>query len=510
MLGAAWEKNLDALVEDGRPVDIVTFTGDLADWGLSAEYATATPFFDAILARLGLGRERLFVVPGNHDIQRKTQEDVWRTLRRDLPRVSARERSAWMAGKGSPLGVEEGHRDAILERERGFWSWLGGEMGRPELLPGRSPHKRLGYRSTLRLPGRPFDIHVIGLDSAWLAGDEADAGKLLLTEDQIGLLATSDDGRSLPGFRLALVHHPLSALSDERASRDLLAEHADLLLRGHLHEPDVITVSTTDQDLRQLAAGSLYEGDMANAWPNACHLIDVSLDAVGRPLSYDLRLRGYSDRGAGHWYDDGSLSPSAANGRLRWEVRRAAAPPASPPAIPSKSATTGAATEATTAPPLVFLLAHKDASGTLEALKRQLAPLERQGALAAWDAASIAAGKLIKAETDAALARATIAVILVSPGLLVDEAADASISALLSRGTPIVCLYVTHTIADLKEYSWISTESSAKQMFKLTEARGLNDPEKPLKDLEAPAQEGVLAKAVVTLVQALQQAKTAR
>src|SRR5690242_6228852 len=102
--------------------------------------------------------------------------------------------------------------------------------------------------------------------------------------------------------------------------RDLLAEHVDLLLRGHLHEPDVVTVSSVDQTLRQIAAGGRYEGDMANAWPNACHLIDVTLDEAGRPLHYDLRMRGYSDRGAGFWFDDGSLSPSAPNGRLRWEA----------------------------------------------------------------------------------------------------------------------------------------------------------------------------------------------
>ncbi|HZF55106.1 MAG TPA: metallophosphoesterase [Polyangiaceae bacterium] len=329
VLGEAWDRNLDDLLDDGRDVDLVAFTGDIADWGRAEEYAEVTSFLDALLERLKLGRERLFLVPGNHDIHRPTREDVWKTLRRDLPRTPAKERSAWMAGGYAPLGIENDHRDAILERQGAYRSWLEHGLGLGALLPNRSPHGRLGYRATLRLPGRPFDVHVIGLDSAWLCGGDDDPKKLLLTEDQVGRLAT-DGGRSLSGFRLALIHHPLSDLADERSVRDLLAEHTDLLLRGHLHEPDVLTHSDTDQTLRMLAAGCLYEGDLGNAWPNACHLIDVTLDAAGRPERYDLRLRGYSDRGKGFWYDDGSLSPKAPAGRYRWEIS-APAPLQTPP-----------------------------------------------------------------------------------------------------------------------------------------------------------------------------------
>jgi predicted MPP superfamily phosphohydrolase len=319
VLGEAWDRNLDELLKEGPAVDLVAFTGDIADWGLPCEYLDITPFLDALLSKLGLGWDRLFLVPGNHDIYREVRKDVWTTLRNDLPRVNARERSAWMAGGATPLGITNSHRDAILERQAAYRAWLE-HLGLKALLPERSPHKRLGYRARLPLPGRPFDVHIIGLDSAWLCGGHDDTGNLLLTEDQVGLLAT-DGGRSLLGFRLALIHHPLSSLADERSVRDLLAEHTDLLLRGHLHEPDVLTQSDSDQTLRMLAAGCLYEGDFGNAWPNACHLIDVTLDASGRPERYDLRFRGYSDKKRGFWFDDGSLSPKASGGRYRWELR---------------------------------------------------------------------------------------------------------------------------------------------------------------------------------------------
>lgn len=529
MLGPAWEKNLDALVEDGRAVDLVVFTGDLADWGLDAEYKTATPFFGALLGRLGLGVERLFVVPGNHDIQRKKREDVWQTLRRDLPRAPGRERSAWMAGRSAPLGITQDHRDLVLEREGAFWAWLGGEMGRPDLLPSKSAHGRLGYRSELRLPGLPFGVHIIGLDSAWMAGDDADTGKLLLTDDQAGLLATGADGGALPGFRLALIHHPLSALFDERQARDFLSEHVDLLLRGHLHEPDIVTMATPDQALRQVAAGCLYEGDMANNWPNACHLIDVSLDGAGRPSRYEMRLRGYSDRGAGFWFDDAGLSPNAPGGRLRWDVERTMSAPTgtkagtgtdsitntdtgtdthtimntdtgtSPP-LPS-----GRGDDALAEPPVVFVCVQKDSLDILTQLKTQVEPLVRQGLFTLWDTTQIRAGRIIKDETDAALAKARAAILLVSPGFLGDASVDAQVAALRARGTPLLCLYVTHTLAEYKEYVFQPAGSPSKQKFKLTDGQGLNSADRPLRDLSAADREGALVKAAMNLAQILRE-----
>src|SRR5262245_50431613 len=80
VLGEAWERNLDAVLADG-PVDIVCFTGDVADQGLAEEYERATDFFDSPLEHLQLQRDRLFVVPGNHDIARHTERDAWRAVR---------------------------------------------------------------------------------------------------------------------------------------------------------------------------------------------------------------------------------------------------------------------------------------------------------------------------------------------------------------------------------------------------------------------------------------------
>ena len=327
VLGDAWARNLDEVLADGVPVDLVAFTGDVADWGLPAEYDLAGEFVEALLERLKVPKERFFVVPGNHDIQREVHEPLWQQLRPILLSTDPLERSRWLAGGRPPRGVDPAQLDLLLARGAAYRAWLGA-LGLVDCLPETSPHGRLGYRATPPLPALPFDVHVIGLDSAWLCGGDDDSHHLLLTEDQIARLAT-DHGDPLPGFRLALVHHPLNDLADARPSRDLLAQHVDLLLRGHLHEEDLVTTSTPDQTLREIAAGCVYEGDQANRWRNACHLIDVTFDPQGRPTRYEVRLRGFSDRGAAFWFDDGGLYRGAPQGRLTWRLAAPSDPPPS-------------------------------------------------------------------------------------------------------------------------------------------------------------------------------------
>lgn len=63
----------------GAP-QLVFVTGDIGFSGRAAEYNRATEFFDKLLQSLGIGKERLFVVPGNHDVDRSRPYDLARTL----------------------------------------------------------------------------------------------------------------------------------------------------------------------------------------------------------------------------------------------------------------------------------------------------------------------------------------------------------------------------------------------------------------------------------------------
>ena len=312
VIGDEWDKNLEVLREAG-PIDLVVFTGDLGDWGHETDYEMGLELLRRTCRALEVPLERLFVVPGNHDIDRKTEEAAWRSMRDRFARAGL-DASSWMAGGRSPAGFEDGWRDAVLQRQASFWKAMI-ELGRLDLAPWWHPHKRLGYRIELKLDRLDAPLWIIGLDTAWLAGDDADTGALLLTEHQVALLA--NQGRQkLPGFRLALMHHGFADLGDGKRARRLLADRVDLVLHGHQHEAAVEPWASPDHDLLVLAAGCLYEGDAGHRYPNACQVIALELNDEGRPERAVVRFRGWAERNGLFWGDDGLLYRSARNGRL--------------------------------------------------------------------------------------------------------------------------------------------------------------------------------------------------
>jgi predicted MPP superfamily phosphohydrolase len=266
------------LLADGKPVDVIAFTGDLGDWGDPTDYPDAIKFLRELCELVELDPQRLFIVPGNHDIARQRHAAVWKALRDALPTASPRAVSEWMAGGVAPPGFDDTWRDAVLERERPFWDAITGTLLRADLAPWSSPHGRLGYRATFEPGprglvdlGRPtFPIHLIGLDSAWLAGDDHDPGALRLTDHQVELLATHD-GASLPGLRIALMHHGFADLADGPAMRARLADRVDLVLHGHQHEATTRPWPTPSATCW--------------SWPPAASMKATSRTATGTPSS---------------------------------------------------------------------------------------------------------------------------------------------------------------------------------------------------------------------------------
>ncbi len=325
VLGEAWQRNLETILNEEGEIDFVFFTGDAANFGQPDEFEETTAFLNTLLADLNVSSERLFVVPGNHDIDRGIERTAWEKMRMKLAASSdLLSVSRWMNGidKRPPLGFEDSWKNATLDRQRHYRAWVKDGLKRAALAPDG-----LGYRVSLNLPGYSLPVHVIGVDTSWLCGDDADKGHLLLTENQLGTHLTSESGDALEGLRIVLMHHPISDLADASSSKRLLAKHADLVLRGHLHETEVVEWIEPDRRLRELAAGSLYEGGLADTYGNSCHFVRLDLDSKLRPIEAMVRLRSFSPRG-GHWFDDNSLYSESKNGRLTWKFHHAA--PAKP------------------------------------------------------------------------------------------------------------------------------------------------------------------------------------
>ncbi|WP_218920026.1 SUMF1/EgtB/PvdO family nonheme iron enzyme [Chondromyces crocatus] len=202
----------------GRRPDLVFCTGDVALSGKPEQYRMAWWFFEDLARATGVPIERIFVVPGNHDVDRA----------RVSPRfsLSLDDRAAAEAFFG-PEGIEDRaiafrRFDAFSALQRdGFGLQLSAE--RPFLL------------ARCTVAGRR--VGVLGLNSAWLAHEDGARGRLLVGEGVVrkGLAALKEELHGeRPEVRVALLHHPLGWLRDfeQAAIRELLMEGVDFVLHG--------------------------------------------------------------------------------------------------------------------------------------------------------------------------------------------------------------------------------------------------------------------------------------
>jgi predicted MPP superfamily phosphohydrolase len=244
---------LDDLVEQCRQThrpDVLFVTGDIAFSGKPEQYAQARAWLDQVGRAVGIGPERMYVVPGNHDVDRSVDRD------RDVGRLLGALRSGQ-----EPLDTalaNQADRKKLAARMAAYLEFAAGLAPACHELPARAPEERLFWQHR-ETRGR-LRLRVIGLDTALLAADDQDQGRLALGNEQ--LARTLGEPAITPGeLVIALSHHPLQGgwLRDERAVESWLRNHAHVHLSGHVHDAaSEDGRSGTGRRMIRLAAGAAH------------------------------------------------------------------------------------------------------------------------------------------------------------------------------------------------------------------------------------------------------------
>lgn len=266
----------------GRRPDLVFFTGDLASSGKDAEYAHASAFFDHLLDAVQLSREQLFVVPGNHDVNR----DAGRGLGRTLGTLTE-----------SDDFFDPDRPGEHFVRLTAFRRWY------DRYLRG------VGSATTCTPPVvvrvRDVRVGILPINSAVFAAGNDDHGKLWVGRRPLDE-ATSRLEEQRPDIVVAMLHHPLDWLHDaERAViKAALGKHADFVLRGHLHESDfeAVVYPGSRSGAFHMAAGAVYQGPR---YPARCLFVTLDLDS-GRVTIYPIH---YVETPEPVWVLDTALFP---------------------------------------------------------------------------------------------------------------------------------------------------------------------------------------------------------
>ena len=223
----AGRADIDPALEE---LDFVVFSGDAANTGSEAEFEiVADELVAPVLDATGVAPDRFFLVPGNHDVNRRAWGNV---AVQPLLGLEHADDVAALLG-------ELDRRSAALSSLRPYAAFAARYLG--DL--GDAASVAYGCVRTVQSDGRT--VALLLLDSTWLSGlnhdsrgEVDDNGHLVLGEPQAHALIREADGADLT---IAVMHHPVSWLRefDRVPVERQLTKACDLILHGHEHVPDV-------------------------------------------------------------------------------------------------------------------------------------------------------------------------------------------------------------------------------------------------------------------------------
>lgn len=259
--------------EEGIPAaDVLVISGDLVQAAEPEEYQEAKQLVEQLMDVLALPRERLVVVPGNHDIHWPTAEEAFR-LRREKPR--GLDEALVISHNAEFLcALSEADYQRRLKNFRDFYFAVKG-------MP--YPEDRSEQFTVHNFP--ELNVSIAALSSCDLNDHWRFHGRLNVS----ALRKAGEAIKAFSGLKAVVWHHDLNWYGE--AMPDCLDldsfRHAgvhpySLALCGHRHRPAVHNVCTVAElpPLPLVAAGSLCAGkrQRVDSVPRSYHVIDMAHD----------------------------------------------------------------------------------------------------------------------------------------------------------------------------------------------------------------------------------------
>jgi hypothetical protein len=266
---------------DLAKLDFVIFSGDLAFSGTRSEYdAAENDFLNPLMDAAGVDRSRLFLVPGNHDVDRAKREYLPDLISKFVKRESLLNAL-----------LDERVRNHLLFPLQEYAQFVTRFLGR---VAPQEP--QYGFANCFET-SEGKTIGLLGLNSAWMCGqfqdpylkDYNDYGRLILGEHQFRQYLSTTSGADI---RIAFMHHPFHWFGEVEQRSQLenaLLEHSHFILRGHEHNAAVSVPMTAAGACATISAGAAYD---RRDYPNGYNFMLLDLE-LGQGTVY---LRKYSDK----------------------------------------------------------------------------------------------------------------------------------------------------------------------------------------------------------------------
>lgn len=241
------------------PFDAILVTGDIAYHGTADEFQRAKIWLEELRTKTVTSPEALFVVPGNHDVNRKC-----------VPKGS----SLWDLHQSIRAEADHEAREASLEKKlkdpfdfltaMSAYRAFAGEYACP------TEPLRLAWAQVLE--DKPLDdgtlVRLHGINTAILSDEDDRKASLLAGDAQFHRLSSESSY-----VEVVLCHHPHAWLIDGERANDYYRNQAHIVLSGHDHS---VRCYREGGSLR-LFAGALHPNRREPDWEPCFHILRLSI-----------------------------------------------------------------------------------------------------------------------------------------------------------------------------------------------------------------------------------------
>lgn len=282
-------RNRKKISQDLAQIDFIVFSGDVAFSGKEEEYKTAIKqFFEPVLEATGLTKEYLFIVPGNHDLDRTKFKLLPQALTK--PFASQQQVQEWL--------TDQEMRNHLLEPFKDY----------KQFATNYAEQNQPDYANIRQWEINGKRVALLGINSALMAGRNSnlqgevdDYGKLVVGEPQI-----YDPLRQLENYdlRIAVLHHPFEWLAQfDNKIEPRLRQNFQFILCGHQHRSEVcLAGGTRGGDCVIIPAGASYDNRDV---PNGYNFVHLDFE----PCKGTVYLRRWDNYRA-EWIKDESAHPN--------------------------------------------------------------------------------------------------------------------------------------------------------------------------------------------------------
>ena len=282
------EIDVKRVIRQAGRINAIIVTGDVAFAGKAADYDVAKSWLASLCREIGCETEHVWVVPGNHDIDRAGVTELVRTVQNsiqeeELNRIDRRIRQFV---HDDPTG------EVVLERPLAEYYKFSSIYG------CRPTRGSLSWDYELKLD-KGYSLKLVGLNSALVSNEKDHKTNRPLVLGQAQLTFPRK-----PGYIYSsLCHHPVSWLKDGVDVHEKLCNRASLQLFGHEHEQALQQVGNS----LIVQAGALQpDREEGGPWCPAYNVL--TLEVVSEGTNHCLSVTAYPRV----WCQDHCFSPDPA------------------------------------------------------------------------------------------------------------------------------------------------------------------------------------------------------